>query len=201
VGLSAETIRKQKSRSGGSDYRRPVGSSVTGGDNLGTGWQMLNLTSATNLTSGTYYWLVDWTDDDTYRVSATSETNAGQYVSATYGAWPSPLGAGSQVDFRHCMYAPKDDGVTSLLPEDKPVSATAYRSLAAYAKGGSLHVDITGAGPHTIKVFRVNGSTVTTRTGAGARKYVIGTSAISGTVLIVNVLTSAGVSSRRVVVR
>ena len=74
--------------------------------NMGVGWQTFTLTSSQSLTSGSYYWLVMWTDD-AYDVKCETTGGTSWYVASTYAAsWPSTApGGGANYTFKYSFYA------------------------------------------------------------------------------------------------
>lgn len=92
-----------------SDNSGAPGSLLQGTNELtapGAGWQTFTLSSPVAIASGTYYWLVAWSNDSGFTLRCNSESGNGRYKRVTYGSWPNPMVTGlSTNNVNYCMYA------------------------------------------------------------------------------------------------
>ena len=74
-------------------------------NNPGTGWKTFNLTSSQALTSGTYYWLVFWSDSD-YALEQNASTGTSFFYNVTYrSTWPTLTASVNPQTLTWSMYA------------------------------------------------------------------------------------------------
>ncbi|MGE5558483.1 MAG: sugar-binding protein [Bacillota bacterium] len=134
--------------------------------NLGTGWQAFRLTNAYNLTSGSYYWLVNWKDGN-YGIYSTTLTGCNWWGALTYTSnWPANLPArGGQADAQHCFYAAYQAGLTPLptptlspSPTATPTSSSGWTIPLGYGYAAWTNLEKTYARMQAAQQKRQNGT-------------------------------------------